>query len=164
MEYKHGKENLVVDALSRRKAIEDGAVEGVKVGTLCIISFLTPTLLDELKMTYTSDATIQKIILAIQSGSDIPTGFTFCNDLLFYKGRLFLGSSTHDLKAQVLQQVHASPLWGHSSYLKSFQNLKKDFYWTSTVRDLKQFVRECDACQRLKSETTCWFVATLGYP
>ena len=51
------------------------------VGTLCIISFLTPTLLDELKMTYTSDATIQKIILAIQSGSDIPTGLTFYNDL-----------------------------------------------------------------------------------
>ena len=123
------------------------------VGTLCIISFLTPTLLDELKMTYTSDATIQKIILAIQSGSDIPTGLTFYNDLQCYKERLFLGSSASDLKAQVLQQVHASPLRGHSGYLKSFQRLKKDFYWTGMVRDLKQFVRECDAYQRLKSET-----------
>ena len=73
------------------------------MGTLCIISFLTPTLLDELKMTYTSDATIQKIILAIQSGSDIPTGLTFYNDLWCYKERLFLGSSASDLKAQVLQ-------------------------------------------------------------
>ena len=57
-----------------------------------------------------------------------------------------MGSSAQDLKVHVLQQVHASPLGGHSSYLKSFQTLKKDFFWTGMVR-------ECDACQRLKSDT-----------
>ena len=153
VEYKHGKENLVADALSRKEAVKGGEFEGIKVGTLCIISFPTPTWLDELKLTYTSDAATKKIILAIQSGSNIPTGFTFSNDLLFYKGRLFLGSSAQELKAQVLQQVHASPLGCHSGYLKSFQRLKKDFYWTGMVGDLKQFVKECDTCQRLKNET-----------
>ena len=143
----------MADALSRREAVEDGVVKGANVGTLCIISFHTPTWLDDFKMTYNFDSAIQKMILAIQLNSDIPAGYTFCNGLLFYKGRLFLGSSSQDLKAQVLQQVHASPLRGHFGYLKSFQRFKKDFYWTSMVRDLKQFVRECDACQRLKSET-----------
>ena len=143
----------MADALSRKEAVKGGEFEGIKVGTLCIISFPTPTWLDELKLTYTSDAATKKIILAIQSGSNIPTGFTFSNDLLFYKGRLFLGSSAQELKAQVLQQVHASPLGGHSGYLKSFQRLKKDFYWTGMVGDLKQFVKECDTCQRLKNET-----------
>ena len=111
---------MVADALSRKEVVGVEEVRDVRVGTLCMISFPTPTWLDELKLTYTSDATIQKIILAIQSGSDGPTGFTVCNDLLFYKGRLFLGSSAQELKAQVLQQVHASPLGGHSGYLKSF--------------------------------------------
>ena len=89
----------MADALSRREAVEDGVVKGANVGTLCIISFHTPIWLDDFKMTYNFDSAIQKMILAIQLGSDIPAGFTFCNGLLFYKGRLFLGSSSQDLKA-----------------------------------------------------------------
>ncbi|XP_050290366.1 uncharacterized mitochondrial protein AtMg00860-like [Quercus robur] len=59
------KENLVADALSRREAVEEGVVEGDNVGTLYIISFLTPTWMDDLKTSYTSDSAAQKIILAI---------------------------------------------------------------------------------------------------
>ena len=32
VEFKHGKENLIANAFSRREAVEDGVVEGVKVG------------------------------------------------------------------------------------------------------------------------------------
>ena len=53
VEYKHGKENLVADALSRKEAIG-----GDNVGTLCIISFPTPTWLDDLKTSYNSDSAI----------------------------------------------------------------------------------------------------------
>ena len=70
-------------------------------------------------------------------GQNVPAGFTLCNDLLFYKGRLYLEGSAQNLKAIVLRQIHASPLGGHSGYLKSFHRLKKDFYWTGMVRDLK---------------------------
>ena len=52
-----------------------------------------------------------------------------------------------------MQQVHNSPLGGHSGYLKSFHRLKKDFYWSSMGTDLKKLVKECDVCQRLKNET-----------
>ena len=52
-----------------------------------------------------------------------------------------------------MQQVHDSPLGVYSGYLKSFHRLKKDFYSTSMGKDLKQFIKECDVCQRLKSET-----------
>ena len=96
------------------EAAVDGADEFDNVGTLCIISFPTPTQLDDLKTNYESDPAIQKIILAIKSGHNVPDGFTFYNDLLFYKGRLYLGGSAKDLKARVLQQVHASPLGDHS--------------------------------------------------
>ena len=49
VEYKHGKENVVADALSRRG--DTGLVEAdcSKVGTLCIISFPTPNWLDDLR-------------------------------------------------------------------------------------------------------------------
>jgi len=60
VEYKHGKENLIADALSRREA-----VEGDNVGIFCIISFPTPIWLDDLKTSYNSDSAIQKIIIPI---------------------------------------------------------------------------------------------------
>ena len=153
VEYKHGKENLVANALSRREATGDVDVACGKEGTLCIISFPTPNWLDDLKASYITDPTIQQTIQALKSGQNVPVGFTICNDFLFYKGRLFLGSSPQTLKTLVLQQIHDSPLGGHSGYLKSFHRLKKDFYWTGIGKDLKQYIKECDVCQRLKNET-----------
>ena len=89
----------------------------------CFISFPTPTWLSNLKLSYATDSKIQAVIHAIQSGSDVPQDFTFCNGLLFYKGKLYLGDSNGDLKFVVLQQVHNSPLGGHLGYLKSLHRL-----------------------------------------
>ena len=58
MEYKHGKENVVVDALSRRGEDLPGASTDpstTTVGTLCMISFPTPTWLADLKSSYAFD-------------------------------------------------------------------------------------------------------------
>ena len=61
MEYKHGEEYLVVDALSRREEDLVGAsIEpfATAVGTLCTISFLTPTWPFDLKSIYAADPTV----------------------------------------------------------------------------------------------------------
>lgn len=113
VEYKYGKENVVADALSRRdENLSRASIEpyASAVGTLCMISFPTPTWLANLKSSYASDPTIQNIVQAIQSGQFAPKGFTLCNDLLFFKGRLYLGQFNGDLKTKVLQQVHDGPL------------------------------------------------------
>ena len=99
-------------------------------GTLCIISFPTPWL-SELKSNYDSDPKLKVILQVVQLGSNSSQGFTFYNGLLFYKGRLYLSDSNQDLKAVVLQQVHDSPLGGHSGYLKTLHRLQKDFIWPS---------------------------------
>ena len=62
----------------------------------------------------------------------------------------------------VLQQVHDSPLGGHLGYLKTLHRLQKDFYWFGLRQELKQYVRECDVCQKLKHETC--FLAGLLQP
>lgn len=64
-----------------------------------------------------------------------------------------MGQFNGDLKTKVLQQVHDGPLGGHSGYLKTYHRLKKDFYWAGMSRDLKQYIKECDMCQKLKNET-----------
>ena len=111
-----------------------------------MISFPTPTWLFDLKSGYAANPTVQNIVQAIQSGQVALKGFIFCNDLLFYKGRLYLGQFNGDLKAKVLQQVRDGPLGSHSGYLKTFHIFKKDFYWPGMGKDLKQYIRECDVC------------------
>ena len=41
----------------------------------------------------------------------------------------------------------------HSGFLKSYQRAKREFFWQGMKADLKAFGRECDVCQRIKSET-----------
>ena len=49
--------------------------------------------------------------------------------------------------------MHDGPLGGHSGYLKSLYRLWKDFYYSRLRQDLKQYVRKCGVCQKLKHET-----------
>ena len=49
------------------------------------------------------------------------------NGLLLYKGKIYL-RSCDALKAIVLQQVHDSPLGGHSGFLKTLHRVQRDFY------------------------------------
>ena len=69
-----------------------------------------------------------------------------------HKGKIYLGSCDA-LKGVVLQQVHNSPLGGHSGFLKTLHRVKRDFSWPGLREDVRKLVKECDACQRLKAET-----------
>ena len=115
-----------------------------------LLTVPNPTWLDELKASYSLDAFVQQLIVVVQAGSP-PKGFTFQNGLLFYKGRFFIGPSC-PLKLQFLHHVHSSPLASHSGFLKSYQRAKSDFYWQGMKTDLKKFIRDCDTCQRIKSD------------
>ena len=54
----------------------------------------------------------------------------------------------------MLQLVHSSPEANQSGFLKSYQRAKREFFWQGMKVDIKAFVRECDVCQRIKSETS----------
>lgn len=54
---------------------------------------------------------------------------------------------------QALQLVRNSPV-GHSGFLKTYQRAKREFYWNGMKSNIKRFVRKCDVCQQIKSETS----------
>ena len=151
VEYKKGKDNLVADALSRKVEFEDTDIDG-EGGVLCMISFPTPAWLTDLKASYATNQLVQSIFQASQLGKEVPKGFSIQNGLLLHKGRIYLGSCDA-LKDAVLQQVHNSPLGGHSRFLKTLHRVKRDFSWPGLREDVRKHVRECDACQRQKAET-----------
>ena len=69
---------------------------------------------------------MQQLIQSIEVDT-ASKGFTWQNNLVFFKGRFFLGPQC-PLKIQVLQLVHSSLVAGHSSFLNSYQRAKREFF------------------------------------
>ena len=129
VEYKKGVENKVADALSRRSDyihVSCQQDESSKASCLLLLSVPDPTWLHILKDSYSQDQFMQQLIQSIQA-STAPIRFTWQNNLVFYKGRFFLGHQCL-VKSQVLQPVHNSPMAGHLGFLKSYQRAKREFF------------------------------------
>ena len=123
------------------------------VGSMFLISFPSPTWIEELKASYANDPGMQKIFQSIQDGTTSTGKFSVTNGLLLYKGCIYLGDRCK-LKGKVLELVHDSPLGGHSGFLKTLHRAKKDWFWWGMKKDLKDYIKCCEVCQRIKHETT----------
>ncbi|KAF8404533.1 hypothetical protein HHK36_009419 [Tetracentron sinense] len=103
VEYRSGKLNTVADALSHKE--EDGELKA--------ISFPVASWLEVLKEEHQNDKAIQEKLQQLKQGLLDLTRFTEHNGLLFYKGRFYLDSNS-SLKDKILQELHSSPIGGHS--------------------------------------------------
>ena len=99
------------------------------------------------------DEEYQQLFSSLSSRTFSSTNFSLQNGLILYKDKVFLRSSS-PLKSLVLQHVHNSPLGGHSGYLKTLYGVKQDFFWWGMKSDVREHVKQCEVCQRIKVETT----------
>jgi hypothetical protein len=142
--YKKGKQNVVADALSRK----DEDVEAF----LCAISIIQPDWIIEARDEWKNDEKVWTLIERLQQDSGASDTFTWKNDSLLYKDRLYLCKNSQ-LKQKVLLELHTSPVGGHSGFLKTYHRVKKDFFWDGLKTDVQRFVAECLVCQQNKVET-----------
>jgi ribosomal protein L21E len=144
VEYKKGVENRVADALSRRDDWEPEI-------TISLLSIPTVSWLKDLKAEYETDVQLKTLLDQWGKGELDSKKFFLRDELLFYKGRIYIDSS-QAIRAQVLKFVHSDPIAGHSGFEKTLQRAKRDFYWKGITTDLKKFIRECEVCQQSKYE------------
>ena len=52
----------------------------------------------------------------------------------------------------VLSELHATPTAGHSGFTKTYDRVKRSFFWEGMKQDIRKFVAECEVCQRNKGE------------
>jgi hypothetical protein len=142
--YKKGKQNVVADALSRK----DEDVEAL----LYAISIIQPDWIIEARDEWKNDEKVWTLIERLQQDSGASDTFTWKNDSLWYKDRLYLCKNSQ-LKQKVLLELHTSPVGGHSGFLKTYHRVKKDFFWDGLKTDVQRFVAECLVCQQNKVET-----------
>jgi hypothetical protein len=155
--YKKGKQNVVADALSRK----DEDVEAF----IWAISIIQPYWIIEARDEWKNDEKVWTLIQRLQQDSNALDTFTWKNDSLWYKYRLYLCKKSQ-LKQKVLLELHTSPVGGHSRFLKTYHRVKKDFFWDGLKTDVQRFLVECLVCQQNKVETikTPGLLQTLSIP
>jgi hypothetical protein len=161
MEYKRGRENMAADALSRRDAWQDTAGDssstdsdqtGQETMNNQAINTIQPTWVRELTASYAENPELQQLIHQFQQGALDRMKYQLHNDLLFYKGRIHLGT-LKPFQQQILQQFYSNPLAGHMGAQKTYSRLKKEFYWPGMQEEVRSFIKDCEVCKRNKTET-----------
>jgi hypothetical protein len=71
---------------------------------------------------------------------------------MHYKGHLYLRKWLQ-LKSTMLVELHTSPTIGHSRFTKTYERVKRYFFWDGMKHDVRTFVAECDLYQCNKGET-----------
>jgi hypothetical protein len=117
--YKKGKENVVADALSCKYEDE---------GSLFSLSFIVPDWLQVVRQEWLQDPKSSQLIQQLQSSALAPPGYSWLHDELRYKVRLYL-SKQSKLKSMVLSELHATPTTGHSGFTKTYDSVKRSFFW-----------------------------------
>ncbi|KAL6315672.1 hypothetical protein AAG906_005760 [Vitis piasezkii] len=138
--YKPGRENSTADALSRK--------QGSPV--LQNIFFPQVSLWEEIKRAAEKDPYIQakSRVATEQPGSS----YTWCKGLLRYKGRIIVPNDTA-LRAKLLHEMHDTKVGGHSGVLRTFKKLRQQFYWPGMHGAVQNYVKGCEVCQKIKTET-----------
>jgi hypothetical protein len=62
-------------------------------------------------------------------------------------------SKQSKLKSTVLSELHATPTTGHAGFTKTYDKVKRSFFWDGMKQQIRNFVVKCDVCQRNKGET-----------
>lgn len=61
-----------------------------------------------------------------------------------------LSTPTTEEIPKVLEEHHSSPIAGHSGFHRTYNRIKKNFKWKTMKSDIKQFIKNCESCQRNK--------------
>jgi hypothetical protein len=116
--YKKGKDNVVADALSRKYEEE---------GSLFSLSFIVPDWLQAVLQEWLQDPKSSHLIQQLQTNAPSPPRYSWLQDELRYKGRLYLRIQPK-LKSMVLVELHATPTVGHSGFSKTYDRVKRSFF------------------------------------
>ncbi len=79
--------------------------------------------------------------------------YSYQQGLIRYKGRIYIGNHGH-LRQELVKQLHASSLGGHSGIDNSYKRIKQLFYWPSMKADIEDMVKNCEVCIQNKVDGT----------
>jgi hypothetical protein len=135
IKYKHGKENIVADALSRRYAL--------------LTSLQTKLLgFEMIKSLYANDSDFGHVW---ESCSTHAFGDYYMHDgYLFKKNKLCVPMCS--LREMLVRESHGGGLMGHFGVKKTLEILQEHFYWPKMKHDVQSVCDKCISCKQAKSK------------
>ncbi|GJS18308.1 putative mitochondrial protein [Tanacetum coccineum] len=146
--FKKGVENVSADALSR---IHNEA----QLLSLFTSSPVTPELLKRIADTWEEDNELKAKVDKLKKGESVRNAYVWENHQLRRKGKLVVGNNAA-LRMELLTHFHSGPVGGHVGIKATMHKLCSLFYWRKMRREIKQFVRNCDVCQRSKPDLSAY--------
>ena len=161
-----GKQNTVADALSRRSDFKKNANDNTSVQLLPESLFQGDTQQAEQVNSINEDirwpegstpnkahTMIEKaqasdlLCRDLQTTTPIPDHWEIRQGLWIYWGKIYIPDT---LRHAVFNDRHSSPSAGHPGRDATLESIKRYYYWPSMNRDIADWVRWCDVCQRTK--------------
>ncbi|TQD92478.1 hypothetical protein C1H46_022039 [Malus baccata] len=159
VQYRQGKDNIVADALSRvpgSTLLPETHVDNK--GDICSITYPYFGWLDELRRDMEQDSWVLQKKKEVEDNATAVlcntklSKYHLDNGFLKYKHRIVIGAES-TWRRKVFEEHHSTPIAGHEGVLKTYQRLKRGFYWVGMKRNIKEWVAECRTCQQNKYET-----------
>ena len=106
-----------------------------------------PHLVDAIKEEIKSNPLLQELKRNILQEEAVGP-WKFVDGIILFKDRIYLA---HDSKLvrDIIGEFHGST---HEGFVKTFQRIKANFYWQKMRKNIKEYIRQCDTCQRHKTE------------
>lgn len=72
--------------------------------------------------------------------------------LIFEKGKVWVPSASN-LHHELIKHFHDSRYGGHSGVYRTWARMSNSFTWSGMKKDVRDYVGQCDVCQRVKSDS-----------
>ncbi|KAD5508053.1 hypothetical protein E3N88_15756 [Mikania micrantha] len=143
IQYKPGRENRAADALSRRA--DSGDFQKLLSSPIWLQG---SQLIEEAK----ANTEIQQLLQKVQLNPSKYPGYPVKQGILHYQNRLVISRQSRFIPA-LLHEFHMTAIGGHSGLYRTYRRLAANLYWPGMTNTVKQFVQECDICQRCKASS-----------
>jgi hypothetical protein len=139
-----GKENKVVDALSRK-------VHELHATT---ISMYRTEVKDRILEVANTDLQYRSLVAKLQQRERPQTkeSYTLGTDgLLLYKNRVYV-PNVRELKLAILNEMHNMAYARHPGYQKTVAVVKSHYFWLGMKKEIVEYIARCMECQKVKAE------------
>lgn len=147
IEYKSGRKHSDADSLSR-KPLPEAPADSIEE-----IPFLTALM--DYKKEQLKDKKLKSIIKALKSGQQYQS-YQLRNNVLYKRnydplGQQWLLVIPKHLRGDILKSLHDAPTAGHLGFAKTYDKIRRKYYWPGLYGSIRRYVAHCRDCQRRKS-------------